>query len=82
LTGADGPYNDDAFRANISPRFHVFCDMTRLRLCRHFVFIGLGSSEITLVKRRGIREGAASFKTGLFPIRNEARGKKGTRLKN
>jgi hypothetical protein len=40
LTGANGPYNDGAFRAKISRPISISFETQPLRLCRHFGFIG------------------------------------------
>ena len=77
LTSADGPYNDGAFRAKISPSITNSVEIWRVRA--HAV-VGLPLYWAILrfpVKGIGWRDCAACSSAGLFTIRNGARGHTG-----
>jgi hypothetical protein len=79
LTGADGPYNDEAFRAKANPISESFA-MRRAPVVP-FRFHRIERFELS-IKRIGRRECARLSKAGLFSIRNGARGREGVRVKD
>ena len=82
MIGADGPYNDGAFRAKITPpisnSFEIWRDCASAAISTPSDWAVLRFS----IKWVGWRKCAAISDAGLFAIRNGARGKGDARVKN